>query len=163
MLACRFEVEDLARSSVSAKYLTRLRLRPTRMYFACALNIAHNRRDGSGRQWRTASSSHQGFRPPQRQAIPKDRSRTGAEMSVPRSVAEVLAEHITLEVEAIDRNVPECLCSRFTAGTGCRGLLSLPSGVSVRLQRFDGSDQQGIRGSAGEVCAAGENPRHLVP
>jgi hypothetical protein len=28
---------------------------------------------------------------------------TGAPMSLPRSVAEVLAEHVTLEVEAIDR------------------------------------------------------------
>jgi hypothetical protein len=36
-------------------------------------------------------------------AIPKDRSRTGAEMSLPRSVAEVLADHVTLEVEGIDR------------------------------------------------------------
>src|SRR6202166_2978425 len=41
--------------------------------------------------------------PRKRQSIPKDRSRTGAEMSVPRSVAEVLAEHVTLEVEGIDR------------------------------------------------------------
>jgi hypothetical protein len=38
-----------------------------------------------------------------RQSIPKDRSRTGAKMSVPRSVAEVLTEHVTLEVEGIDR------------------------------------------------------------
>jgi hypothetical protein len=38
-----------------------------------------------------------------RQSIPKDRSRTGAEMSVSRSVAEVLADHVTLEVEGIDR------------------------------------------------------------
>ena len=36
-------------------------------------------------------------------AIPMDRSRTGAEMSLPRSVAEVLADHVTLEVEGIDR------------------------------------------------------------
>jgi hypothetical protein len=41
--------------------------------------------------------------PPKRQAISKDRSRAGAEMSVPRSVAEVLADHVTLEVEGIDR------------------------------------------------------------
>src|SRR6202790_4456554 len=41
--------------------------------------------------------------PRKRQSIPKDRSHTGAEMSVPRSVAEVLAEHVTLEVEGIDR------------------------------------------------------------
>src|SRR6202166_3847924 len=41
--------------------------------------------------------------PRKRQSIPKDRSRTGAEMSVPRSVAEVLAEHVTLEVEGIER------------------------------------------------------------
>src|ERR1700722_1383741 len=41
--------------------------------------------------------------PRKRQSIPKDRSRTGAEMSLPRSVAEVLTEHVTLEVEGIDR------------------------------------------------------------
>src|SRR5205085_10740487 len=65
--------------------------------------MQHNPRDGSGRQWRTASSSRQRFRPPKRQSLPQDRSRTGAEMSVSRSVAEVLADHVTLEVEGIDR------------------------------------------------------------
>src|ERR1700733_60982 len=99
-----------------------------------------------------------GFRPPQRQAIPKDRSCPGAEMSIPRSVAEVLAEHITLEVEGIDRMYLNVYVPGFTAGTGCRGLLSLPSGVPVRLQRLDGSHQQGVRDSAGKVCAAGEDP-----
>src|SRR5690349_23383540 len=63
----------------------------------------HTARDGSGRQWGTASSSRQRIRPPKRQSIPKDRSRTGAEMSVPRTVAEVLSDHVTLEVEGIDR------------------------------------------------------------
>jgi hypothetical protein len=38
-----------------------------------------------------------------RPSIPKDHSRTGAEMSVPRSVSEVLADHVSLEVEGIDR------------------------------------------------------------
>src|ERR1700739_2568919 len=65
--------------------------------------MQHNPRDGSGRHWRTASSSRQRFRPPKRWSIPKGRSRTGAEMSVSRSVAEVLADHVTLEVEGIDR------------------------------------------------------------
>src|SRR3984957_15653930 len=41
--------------------------------------------------------------PRKRQSIPKDRSHTGAEMSLPRSVAEVLSEHVALEVEGIDR------------------------------------------------------------
>src|SRR5688500_15864609 len=38
-----------------------------------------------------------------RQSIPQDRSRTGAEMSLPRIVSEVLTDHVTLEVEGIDR------------------------------------------------------------
>jgi hypothetical protein len=38
-----------------------------------------------------------------RQSIPRDRRRTGAEMNVPRSVSEVLSDHVTLEVEGIDR------------------------------------------------------------
>src|SRR3954447_24955102 len=38
-----------------------------------------------------------------RHSIPEDRSRTGAEMSVPRTVSEVLADHVSLEVEGIDR------------------------------------------------------------
>jgi hypothetical protein len=35
--------------------------------------------------------------------VPKDRCRPEPKMSVPRSVAEVLNEHVTLEVEGIDR------------------------------------------------------------
>ena len=35
--------------------------------------------------------------------VPKDRCQPEPKMSVPRTVAEVLDEHVTLEVEGIDR------------------------------------------------------------
>jgi len=38
-----------------------------------------------------------------RQSIPKDRSRTGAEMSVTQSVADILNHHVTFQLECIDR------------------------------------------------------------
>jgi hypothetical protein len=41
--------------------------------------------------------------PPKRQSIPKDRSRAGADMSIPQSVADVLDHHVTFELEYIDR------------------------------------------------------------
>src|SRR5579863_665235 len=60
-------------------------------------------------------------------------------------------------------DVPERLYSGIAAGTGCGQLLSIPSRPPVRLQRFDGSDQQNVCGGAGGVCAAGEDPGHSIP
>jgi len=45
-------------------------------------------------------------------------------MSVPRSVAEVLAEHVTLEVEGIDRMYLNVYVPRAAAGGRSRQLLS---------------------------------------
>jgi hypothetical protein len=72
----------------------------------------------------------------------KDRSRTGDEMSVPRSIAEVLAEHVTLEVEGIDRmyrNVYVCsskaACIANSVPT-CKGFaLNSRMGIVRRPQR----------------------------
>lgn len=66
-------------------------------------------------------------------------------MSLPRSVAEVLADHGALEVEGIDRMYPNVYRK------------------PIRLQCPDGPGQQGFRGCTGEVCPAGEGSCHSVP
>jgi hypothetical protein len=54
-------------------------------------------------------------------SIPKDRSRTGADMSIPHSVADILDHHVTFELECIDRMylnvyVPRLQCESGVAG-----------------------------------------------
>ena len=56
-----------------------------------------------------------------RHSIPEDRSRTGAEMSVPRSVSEVLADHVSLEVEGIDRMYLNVYVPQLQRDTGVVG------------------------------------------
>ena len=66
-------------------------------------------------------------------------------MSVPRSVAAVLAEHVTLEVEGIDR----MYLNVYIPGLQCEQVLfPLPSWPPIRHQRLDGPDQQDIRGGS---------------
>ena len=55
-------------------------------------------------------------------------------MSVPRSVAEVLAEHVTLEVEGIDRMYLNVYIPQIAARARGGLLLSLSSRPPVRLQ-----------------------------
>ena len=55
-----------------------------------------------------------------RQSIPKDRSRTGAVMSIPHSVADILDHHVTFQLECIDRMylnvyVPKLQCESGVA------------------------------------------------
>jgi hypothetical protein len=52
-----------------------------------------------------------------RQSIPKDRSRTGAEIGVPRSVAEVLTKHVTLEVDAAGSALQRLVSKRGESST----------------------------------------------
>jgi hypothetical protein len=49
-------------------------------------------------------------------------------MSVPRRVAEVLAEHVTLEIEGIDRNVLERLRSGLQREQGVVGFFRFHRG-----------------------------------
>src|SRR6267142_1635141 len=76
--------------------LTRLRLRPTRRV-AVLVN-----RKGSGRSSGSAFAAPV-IAPLKAVMIPKDRRRPEPVMSIPRSVADVLDKHVTLEVEGIDR------------------------------------------------------------
>ncbi len=88
-------------------------------------------------------------------AIPKDRSRTGAEMSIPRSVAEVLAEHITLEVEGIDRMYLNVYVPGLQREQGVVGFFRYQRGYPFVSSAWMDPIQQGVRDSAGKVCSSG--------
>src|SRR5258705_11611207 len=57
---------------------------------------------GSGRSARSAFAASM-IEPHKAVVIPKDRRRPEPIMSIPRSVADVIRNHVTLEVEGIDR------------------------------------------------------------
>src|SRR5271168_1457640 len=61
-----------------------------------------NHKKGSGRSARSAFAASM-IEPLKAVVIPKDRRRPEPIMSIPRSVADVLQQHVTLEVEGIDR------------------------------------------------------------
>ena len=75
-------------------------------------------------------------------------------MSVPRSVAEILADHVTLEVEGIDRMYLNVYVRATAAGGRRRQFLPLPSWSPVRFQRADGPDQQDVHCRHGSVRQA---------
>ena len=66
-------------------------------------------------------------------------------MTVARSVADVLDDHVVFEVESIDR----MYLQRVAAAVGLRrrgtGLLRRPPRLSLRLDRVDGPDDQDVR------------------
>src|SRR6476620_2536386 len=76
--------------------LTRLRLRPTRRVRVLSIEKAPVDRSGS-------ACAAPVIGPLKAVVIPKDRRRPEPTMSIPRSVADVLQNHVTLEVEGIDR------------------------------------------------------------
>ena len=76
--------------------LTRLRLRPTRRVLLLV------NKKGSGRSSGSAVAAPI-IGPLKAVVIPKDRRRPEPIMSIPRSVADVIRNHVTLEVEGIDR------------------------------------------------------------
>src|SRR5438876_6427258 len=78
--------------------LTRLRLRPTRRVLVLVSSIEKAPVDRSG-----SACAAPVIGPLKAAVIPKDRRRLEPIMSIPRSVAEVLRDHVTLEVEGIDR------------------------------------------------------------
>ena len=59
-------------------------------------------------------------------------------MTVPRSVADVLADHVTLEVECIDRMYLNLYVPKLQYASGRGGLLPGPPGRDVRLVGADG-------------------------
>src|SRR5271170_3872915 len=61
-----------------------------------------NHKKGSGRSARSAFAASM-IEPLKAVVIPKDRRRPEPIMSIPRSVADVIRNHVTLEVEGIDR------------------------------------------------------------
>ena len=63
-------------------------------------------------------------------------------MSLPRTVAEVLAEHVTLEVEGIDRMYLNVYLPRLQHARRGRGVLPLPPRSALRLLGADGADEQ---------------------
>jgi len=66
-------------------------------------------------------------------------------VSVPRTVAEVLSEHVTLEVEGIDRMYLNVYMSDLQREQGSRLVSAPSSGTPVRVFRAYGSDQQSLR------------------
>jgi hypothetical protein len=68
-------------------------------------------------------------------------------MNAPRSVAGVLNEHVTLELEGIDRMYRNVYA--VAAGAGSGHVLSFAPGSSVCFERPDGSDHQEVCGRTG--------------
>src|SRR2546422_7614143 len=72
-------------------------------------------------------------------------------MSAPASVAEVLARHIRLEVECIDRLYLNVLSAAVAARAWDRGVLPISLRLSLSFFRPDGSDQQAVLGSSADI------------
>ena len=66
-------------------------------------------------------------------------------MTVARSVAEVLDQHVDFEVECIDRMYLGRVSAAAAAPARGGRLPAIPPGVPVRLDRAGGPDQQGLR------------------
>ena len=66
-------------------------------------------------------------------------------MTVARSVAEVLDQHVDFEVECIDRMYLGRVSASVAAPARGGRLPAIPPGVPVRLDRAGGPDQQGLR------------------
>jgi hypothetical protein len=60
--------------------------------------------------------------------IPKDRSQPEPNMSIPRSVAEILSEHVTLELEGIDRMYLNVYVPRLQREAGVAGFFRFHRG-----------------------------------
>ena len=69
--------------------------------------------------------------------VPLGPQPTGAQMSLPRTVADVLSEQVTPEVEGIDRIYLKCLRRPVAAGTRGGSFPPLSSRPPVCLQRPD--------------------------
>ena len=80
-------------------------------------------------------------------------------MSVARTVAEILAEHVTLEIEGIDRMYLNVYVPRAPACGRGGGVLSGPPRAAVRVVGADGADQHGVRGrDRARSCASRSVP-----
>ena len=66
-------------------------------------------------------------------------------MTVARSVADVLAEHVTLEVECIDRMYLNVYVPKLQFVERGGVVLAAASGSPVRVVGVDGADQPGVR------------------
>ena len=66
-------------------------------------------------------------------------------MTLPRTVADVLADHVVLEVECIDRMYLNVYQPRLQYPAGVAAFFVGHRGAPVRLLGVDGPDQQGVR------------------
>ncbi len=66
-------------------------------------------------------------------------------MTLPRSVADVLSDHVVFEVECIDRIYLNLWQPRLAYGGGVAGFFTGHPGHNVRLDGADGPDDQGVR------------------
>jgi hypothetical protein len=101
---------------------------------------------------------------PQAVGVPEGPVSAGAEneRTTERSVAEVLNEHITLEVEGIDRMYLNVYVPQLQREQGVAGFFRFHRRASVCVQRFDGSDQQGLRESPGRLCPSREGAGRAI-
>lgn len=75
-------------------------------------------------------------------------------MGVPRSVSEVSAKHVTLEVEGIDRMYLNLYVPQLQREVGVASFFRYHRGNQFASSARDGSDQQGVRERDGVVCEA---------
>ena len=66
-------------------------------------------------------------------------------MNLPRSAADVLADHVTLEIECIDRMYLNVYQPRLQHPQGVVSVSACPPGPAVRVLGAVGADQQGLR------------------
>ena len=78
-------------------------------------------------------------------------------MSISRTVTEVLREHVTLELEGIDRRYLNVYVPALQRAGGVGQFLPISSGPPVRLQCLDGPHHQNLHRSDGAVCQTTES------
>src|SRR5215204_445171 len=94
----------------------------------------------------------------------KGRGRPEPAMTIARSVAEVLDQHVTLELECIDRMYLNLYVPILQAEARCRVVLPPSQGPPVRLLGADGTDESRLcRAHGGIRRARRHRPHHLPP
>jgi hypothetical protein len=66
-------------------------------------------------------------------------------MTLPRTVADVLTDHVVFEVESIDRMYLNVWQPRLAYGGGVQGFFVGHCGFHYASTAFDGPDDQGVR------------------
>ena len=84
-------------------------------------------------------------------------------MSVTRSVAEVLSEHVTLEVEGIDRMYLNVYVPGLQREQGVATFFRFHRGHQFASSALMDPISKSFVAAVERVCAAGADPHHSVP